>query len=127
MIESNIYQDIVKSFPPPVLPENAEPLKPELAAQIIINTVCEFYGVEFKDIDVPRKTEEMVIIRQQIMWYCKRFTKLSLKSIGKLFAKKYDHSTIIHGVVTWDDAILHYRRQRADHEKLFQIIKEKLS
>ncbi|MBE5868351.1 MAG: chromosomal replication initiator protein DnaA [Lachnospiraceae bacterium] len=74
------------------------PDKPkEITPSLIINVVCEHFGVKHEDIISTKRNSEFVIPRQVIMYLCRNMTSISLQGIGKILGKK-DHTTVINGV-----------------------------
>ena len=67
---------------------------------IIINSVCEFYGVEKQRVISPTRQREYAEPRQISMYIAKKLTAYSLASIGSYFVglhgKKKDHATVLH-------------------------------
>ena len=92
-------------------------------SQKIINTVCLVYNVEFKKVDNRKRDREVVQVRQAIMYFVRKETSLSLKAIAKLFTNIFDHSTVIHGISTYNDIYYQDKMLLANHK----IILEKLS
>ncbi|MBD5544638.1 MAG: chromosomal replication initiator protein DnaA [Lachnospiraceae bacterium] len=69
----------------------------EITPKLIINIVCEHYGVSPDDIISKKRNSEFVQPRQVIMYLCRELIGISLQSIGKELGKK-DHTTVIHGI-----------------------------
>ncbi len=63
----------------------------------IIDKVCNYMTVERRLLNTPLRAREIVVARQLSMYYIRKTTGLSLKSIGGLFGGR-DHSTVIHAV-----------------------------
>lgn len=75
----------------------------------IVTSVITHYGVD-KDAVFESKCRkrEIVVARQLIMTFFKKYTKMSLKSIGQEFCgerpgKRKDHTTVIHSIQTVKD------------------------
>lgn len=69
---------------------------PEHAKQMVIDAVLYVYGVEFAAIDNRNRKHEVKEVRQVIMYFLAKFTKITLKDIAAIFTSKFDHSTVIH-------------------------------
>ncbi len=76
-----------------IYPDKAKPVTPVL----IIETVCNHFGVSPSDITSKKRNAEFVMPRQIVMYLCRELTDSSFISIGRILGKK-DHSTIMHGV-----------------------------
>ena len=76
-----------------IYPDKSKVITP----QLIIDTVCEQYGVKKDDIISKKRQAEIVLPRQIIMYLCRENTEASLEEIGKLLGKK-DHTTVISGI-----------------------------
>lgn len=63
----------------------------------IIRIVCGYFGVGEDMVRAKTRKQEVVQARQLSMYFCKQYTKHSLKSIGLEFGGR-DHSTVIHAI-----------------------------
>lgn len=99
------------------------PDKPkEVTPQLIINVVCEHFGVKPEDITSKKRNSEFVLPRQVVMYLCRTMTATSLQGVGKLLGKK-DHTTIIHGV----DKIKEELQTNEELRNKIEIIKKKIN
>ncbi len=57
--------------------------------------VCEYFGIEEDLVRAKTRKREVVQARQVAMYFCKKLTQHSLKTIGLHFGGR-DHSTVIH-------------------------------
>jgi len=57
--------------------------------------VCEYFGIEEDLVRAKTRKREVVQARQVAMFFCKKLTQHSLKTIGLHFGGR-DHSTVIH-------------------------------
>ncbi len=64
--------------------------------QIIMRVVCGFYGVEAIDVCSDRRDNEIMLPRQIVMYFARKFTTNSTTAIGRIIGGR-DHATIIHG------------------------------
>ncbi len=63
---------------------------------LIMETVCEQYGVKKEAIVSKKRHADIVIPRQVIMYLCRMYTDASLDEIGSLLGGR-DHSTVMNG------------------------------
>ena len=68
----------------------------------IQKTVAEAFKVDLDAMKGKVKKREIVIPRQVAMYFCKRFTQLTLALIGENFGGR-DHSTVIHALESVED------------------------
>lgn len=61
----------------------------------IISAVCGYYKVEYYDLTTKSRKRKFVEPRMIIIWLLRKYTNLSLKTIGAMFGNR-DHSTMIH-------------------------------
>lgn len=106
---------------PYLFPMIKQDLIPNTIAEKIIQVVGLYYhdagilNTVFERLEIPleeqsykvvlksrRRFRELVEMRQTMMYFIKKHTSLSLKSIGKHFGS-YDHSTVIHGITEYDN------------------------
>lgn len=65
--------------------------------QLIIDIVAEHFHISPADIVSKKRSSDIVVPRQIVMYLCRQMVDIPLKSIGTYIGKR-DHSTIIHGV-----------------------------
>lgn len=70
----------------------------------IIKIVCDENNIGIYDIQLKSNKREIVLPRQEAMYFIKRFTNLSLEKIGNKLGKK-DHATVLHGIKQTKNAI----------------------
>lgn len=70
----------------------------------IIKAVSEHMGVSADDIKSKKRTSDIALARQIVMFLCRDYTVLALKSIGNAVGGK-DHSTVINGINRIEDKI----------------------
>ncbi len=80
--------------------------RPQMMTTRIRDIVCQYYDIDPATILTTKsRKRELVFARQLIMYFMRKYTKMSLKSIGSEFAgtsngKKKDHTTVIHSIRT---------------------------
>ena len=71
--------------------------KRDVTPQLIIDTVAEHFHISPEDITSSKRSSEIVMPRQIVMYLCRHMLDIPLKSVGTYVGKR-DHSTVIHGV-----------------------------
>ena len=70
----------------------------EITPELILKIVCEHYDVNTQAVLSSKKTKDISVIRQIIMYLCRDcINDMSLKNIAEFLGKK-DHTTIMHGI-----------------------------
>ena len=86
-IDLDLAKKIIKNF--------VKSVSREVSIEYIQKTVCEYFDVPIEKLKEKTRKRQIVQARQLSMFLAKRFTKNSLKIIGKHFGGR-DHSTVIH-------------------------------
>ena len=76
-----------------VSPDDAREITPEL----IMEVVSEHFNVPVSELKGKKRTAEIVLPRQIVMYLCRALTDTPLKAVGVLLGGK-DHASISHGV-----------------------------
>lgn len=71
----------------------------EMTIENIQKMVCDYYHVPYDKLLTKTRKREVVLARQITMYFAKKFTKQSLKTIGDHFGG-FDHTTVIHSCQT---------------------------
>jgi chromosomal replication initiator protein len=71
----------------------------EMTIDNIQKLVCDYYHVAYDRLLTKTRKREVVLARQITMYFAKKFTKQSLKTIGDHFGG-FDHTTVIHSCQT---------------------------
>lgn len=71
--------------------------KKTITPEIVLQVVCDHFGVTADDIRSSKRSKEVVQPRQITMYLCRHMTTTTLENIGKFLGNK-DHSTILHGI-----------------------------
>jgi chromosomal replication initiator protein len=90
-IDMDLAKRVMKNF----VKNNAR----EMTIDHIQKLVCEFYHVPYDRLMTKTRKREVVLARQVSMYFAKKFTKQSLKTIGDHFGG-FDHTTVIHSCQT---------------------------
>jgi chromosomal replication initiator protein len=89
-ITVDLARDTLKDL---ISKDNSVTVTPEL----ILNTVAEHMEVSVDDIRSKKRSQDIAIARQLVMYLCRELTDKSLQSIGEIVGGK-DHATVHNGV-----------------------------
>ena len=67
-----------------------------VTCDLITNVVAEHYNISVADISSKKKSQNIALPRQIIMYLCRELTDESCTNIGKFLGGR-DHSTVLHG------------------------------
>lgn len=67
-----------------------------VTSQDVMQAVSTYYGVSEEDLTGPRRSRNITIPRQMIMYLSRLLTQASLPKIGEMLGGR-DHSTVLHG------------------------------
>ena len=70
----------------------------------ILSTVSEHLNVSIPDIQSIKRSKDIAIARQTVMYLCRTLTDKSLQSIGEAVGGK-DHATVYNGIKRIEDKI----------------------
>lgn len=85
-----------------VLKNIIKEIQSDVSVDFIQKTVAEYFKVDLDAMKGKVKKREIVIPRQVAMYFCKRYTQLTLALIGENFGGR-DHSTVIHALESVED------------------------
>jgi chromosomal replication initiator protein len=85
-----------------VLKNIVKEIQSDVSVDYIQKTVADYFKVELEAMKGKIKKREIVIPRQVAMYFCKRYTQLTLALIGENFGGR-DHSTVIHALESVED------------------------
>ena len=71
----------------------------EVSVEYIVNVVCEYFGISIDQMESNSRKQQVVQARQVAMFLSKKFSSVSLNSIGMQCGKK-DHATVSHACKT---------------------------
>ncbi|MBS1489248.1 MAG: chromosomal replication initiator protein DnaA [Bacteroidetes bacterium] len=98
LLKRNIDLDLAKE----VLKNIIKEIQSDVSVDYIQKTVADYFKVETEQLKGKVKKREIVIPRQTAMYFCKRYTQLTLALIGENFGGR-DHSTVIHALESVED------------------------
>lgn len=87
----------------------------------IIQTVCDYFKVDRRDIVTASRKREFVTARHLCMYFLHVTTGQTLDKIGSYFGDRH-HSTILHAIDTVRNLKEFDKKYRADFERLNIII-----
>lgn len=94
----------------------------EISIESIQSLVCEYFDINVDLLKAKTRKREVVQARQISMYFAKKLTKNSLKTIGEYFGGR-DHSTVIHSCQTVEDLMETDRRFKGYVEEIQKKIK----
>ncbi len=74
---------------------------PVISPDRIITIVCNHLNVNVDHVKSKTRVKEYVYARHVTFYFLRKFTKLSLKTIGDMLNR--DHTTVIHGLENLSD------------------------
>lgn len=66
-----------------------------ITPEVIIESVCERYGISHEDMLSPKRSRNISLPRQIAMYLCRKLTDLSTTVVGEAFGGR-DHTTVMH-------------------------------
>ena len=75
-----------------------------ITAEMIIQTVSDYYSVTLGELIGPTRKREITIPRQVAIYLTREMTGMSLPQIGDVFGGR-DHTTIMHSCKVMENAI----------------------
>ena len=98
LLKREIDLDLAKE----VLKNIVKEIQNDVSVDFIQKTVADFFKVDLEAMKGKLKKREIVVPRQVAMYFCKRYTQLTLALIGENFGGR-DHSTVIHALEMVED------------------------
>ncbi len=108
-IDIDLAKKIIKNY--------VKSVSREVSVEYIQKTVCEFIGITTELLKENTRKREVVNARQISMYLAKKYTKNSLKEIGRHFGNK-DHSTVIHSIQVVDNLLEVDKKFKEDMDEL---------
>lgn len=97
-----LKKDIDLELAKEVLKNIVKEIQADVSVDFIQKTVADYFKVSLEQMKSKVKKREIVIPRQVAMYFCKRYTQLTLALIGENFGGR-DHSTVIHALESVED------------------------
>ncbi len=101
-------------------------IQSDVSVDFIQKTVSDYFKVDLDNIKGKIKKREFVIPRQVAMYFCKRYTQLTLSLIGENFGGR-DHSTVIHALESVEDMMKADPNFKLSVEELGKKLKSRVS
>lgn len=101
-------------------------IQSDVSVDFIQKTVSDYFKVDLESIKGKIKKREFVIPRQVAMYFCKRYTQLTLSLIGENFGGR-DHSTVIHALESVEDMMKADPNFKLSVEELGKKLKSRVS
>lgn len=95
-INLDLAREVVKSI--------ATEKRTTLTIEEIQRIVAEFFHLDINSLRAKSRKKEFVGARQIAMYFCKKYTNSSFKTIGLNFGGR-DHSTVIHAIQSVEEAM----------------------
>ena len=96
---------------------------PEITIDYIIKLVSSHFGISIEECKSTTRRREIVQARQFIMYLAKKYTKISLTSIGLQCGNK-DHATVLHACKTINNLLETDKQFRSHAETIERKIKQ---
>jgi chromosomal replication initiator protein len=122
LLKREIDLDLAKE----VLKNIIKEIQADVSVDLIQKTVSEYFKVDVEALKGKGKKREIVIPRQVAMYFCKRYTQLTLALIGENFGGR-DHSTVIHALESVEDMMKTDPHFKASVEELGKKLKMRLN
>ena len=97
----DITLDLTKETLKDLISKDAEK---NITPDTILSTVSEHLNVSISDIQSSKRSKDIAIARQTVMYLCRQLTDKSLVSIGEVVGGK-DHATVYNGVKRIEDKL----------------------
>lgn len=104
-----------------VLKDMVKDSNTQISIESIQNYVCDYFGIETNKVREKTRKQEIVEARQIAMYFSKKFTKSSLKTIGLHFGGR-DHSTVIHAISTVEER----KSTSAKHKRMLDELQQRI-
>jgi chromosomal replication initiator protein len=109
-----------------VLKNIVKEIQADVSVDFIQKTVADYFKVELEAMKSKVKKREIVIPRQTAMYFCKRYTQLTLALIGENFGGR-DHSTVIHALESVEDMMKTDANYKNSVDELTKKFKSRMS
>jgi chromosomal replication initiator protein len=120
-----LKKDIDLELAKEVMKNIVKEIQSDVSVDFIQKTVADFFNIELEAMKSKVKKREIVIPRQVAMYFCKRFTQLTLQLIGENFGGR-DHSTVIHALESVEDMMKVDQNFKNQVEELYKKLKNRV-
>ena len=94
----------------------------EVTAELIMQTVTEYYGLTMGDLTGASRKREITIPRQIAMYLTREMTGMSLPQIGAVFGGR-DHTTVMHSCRTVEASVADNAGMKRKVEDIKQMVR----
>ena len=101
LLNEDITVDLAKETLKDLISKETEK---SITPDTILSTVSEHLNVSISDIQSTKRSKDIAIARQTVMYLCRQLTDKSLQSIGETVGGK-DHATVYNGIKRIEDKI----------------------
>jgi chromosomal replication initiator protein len=122
LLKKEIDLDLAKE----VLKNIIKEIQSDVSVDFIQKTVAEYFKIDLDTMKGKVKKREIVIPRQVAMYFCKRYTQLTLALIGENFGGR-DHSTVIHALESVEDMMKTDSNFKSSVEELGKKLKMRMN
>ncbi len=109
-----------------VLKNIVKEIQSDVSVDFIQKTVADYFKVGLDAMKGKIKKREIVVPRQVAMYFCKRYTQLTLALIGQNFGGR-DHSTVIHALEMVEDLMKNDVNFKISVEELGKKLKSRVN
>ncbi|MFZ9981941.1 MAG: chromosomal replication initiator protein DnaA [Cyclobacteriaceae bacterium] len=120
-----LKKDIDLELAKEVMKNIVKEIQSDVSVDFIQKTVAEYFNIELEVMKSKVKKREIVIPRQVAMYFCKRFTQLTLQLIGENFGGR-DHSTVIHALESVEDMMKVDQNFKNQVDELYKKLKTRV-
>ena len=92
----------------------------EIRFEQVIKTVCEVLQADRCKVLTPNRSKSLVFARNMCYFIFRRYFSMTLKEIGHAFDR--DHTTIIHGIMTFQNDIECIKFYKDQFQEVQQIL-----
>lgn len=120
-----LKKDIDLELAKEVMKNIVKEIQSDVSVDFIQKTVADFFKIDLESMKSKVKKREIVIPRQVAMYFCKRFTQLTLQLIGQSFGGR-DHSTVIHALESVEDMMKVDQNFKNQVDELYKKLKNRV-
>ncbi|MFZ9504354.1 MAG: chromosomal replication initiator protein DnaA, partial [Cyclobacteriaceae bacterium] len=120
-----LKKDIDLELAKEVMKNIVKEIQSDVSVDFIQKTVADYFKIDAEAMKSKVKKREIVIPRQVSMYFCKRFTQLTLQLIGENFGGR-DHSTVIHALESVEDMMKVDQNFKNQVDELYKKLKNRV-
>lgn len=120
-----LKKDIDLELAREVMKNIVKEIQSDVSVDFIQKTVADYFKIDAEAMKSKVKKREIVVPRQVAMYFCKRFTQLTLQLIGENFGGR-DHSTVIHALESVEDLMKVDQNFKNQVDELYKKLKNRV-